>query len=206
MNNKFVSSKEASKLLNVHSNTLRAWESKGLITTYRSSPTGQRQYDVEKFLRTQDKPDFKENICYCRVSSRGQKDDLKNQIEFLKKNYPNHDIISDIGSGLNYKRKGLKTLLDKALKGTIGQIVVTYKDRLCRFGFDIFEYIINASGGEILVLNHLESSPQEEMVKDLTSIIHVFSCRLYGLRRYKKDIKEACKEKEIKEDEEVSVL
>ncbi len=198
MDNNFVSSNKATQLLNVHPNTLRTWESKGLIKSYRSTPQGQRKYDVQNFLNNKKTNETlevkKENICYCRVSSRNQKDDLINQVNFLKDKFPDHVIIQDIGSGLNYKRKGLKSILDKSIKGTIGQVVVTYKDRLCRFGFDIFEHIINSSGGEILVLNKDDSSPQEEMVKDLTSIIHVFSCRLYGLRRYKKTIKNACKE------------
>jgi putative resolvase len=195
MDNIFVSSNKAANVLNVHSNTLRTWESKGLIKSYRSTPRGQRRYDVESFLKNKKAIEVKkDNICYCRVSSRNQKEDLINQVKFLKDKFPEHDTIQDIGSGLNYKRKGLKTILDRAIKGTIGQVVVTYKDRLCRFGFDVFEYIINSSGGEILVLIKDDSSPQEEMVKDLTSIIHVFSCRLYGLRRYKKTIKDACKQ------------
>jgi predicted site-specific integrase-resolvase len=190
MNNEFVSSNKASKLLNVHPNTLRIWDSKGLVRSLRIGDKGQRKYDISALLK---KPEVvKENICYCRVSSRNQKDDLANQIRFLKEKFPQHNVISDIGSGLNYKRKGLRTILDKSIKGTLGQVVVTYKDRLCRFGFDLCEYIINSSGGEILVLNQTDNSPQEEMVKDLTSIIHVFSCRLYGLRRYKKTIKEIC--------------
>jgi len=191
MNNSFISSSKAAKTLNVHPNTLRAWESKGLIKSYRIGEKGQRKYDVTEFLKNPAPEPLKENILYCRVSSRGQKEDLNNQINYLKQKYPSYDIISDIGSGLNYKRKGLRTILDKAIKGTIGQVVVTYKDRLCRFGFDLIKYIVDKSGGEIVVLNNTDDSPQEEMVKDLTSIIHVFSCRLYGLRRYKKTIKEA---------------
>ena len=193
----FISSKKAAEILNVHPNTLRTWESKNLIKTYRCGINGQRKYDVESFLKTRNLKEEpkKQNICYCRVSSNNQKEDLKNQIEFLKEKYPDYDIISDIGSGLNYKRKGLKTILDRARNGTLGQVVVTYRDRLCRFGFDLLEYVINSSGGEIMVLNKNDNSPQEEMVKDLTSIIHVFSCRLYGLRRYKKTIKEASEEK-----------
>jgi len=195
----FVSSSKASKLLNVHSNTLRSWEAKGLIQAYRSCSTGQRQYNVEDFLQNRNHSrSIKENICFCRVSSKSQKDDLQNQINFLKEKFPHHVIVSDIGSGLNYKRKGLLSILDKSIKGFVGQIVVTYRDRLCRFGFDIIEHIIKSSGGEIVVLDNDEGSIQEEMVKDLTSIIHVFSCRLYGLRRYKKTIKKACKEKEEK--------
>ena len=200
MSSDFITSNKAAKLLNIHPNTLRTWDSKGLIRSLRIGEKGQRRYDVSNLIKKEEST--KENICYCRVSSRSQKEDLESQINFLKQKFPHHNVISDIGSGLNYKRKGLRTILDKAIKGTIGQVVVAYKDRLCRFGFELCEYVINASGGEILVLNQLDSSPQEEMVKDLTSIIHVFSCRLYGLRRYKKTIKEACK----KEGNELSVL
>jgi putative resolvase len=198
MNSSFISSSKASKTLNIHPNTLRTWESKGLVKSYRIGEKGQRKYDITEFLKNPVQKTVKENIIYCRVSSKGQKEDLNNQINFLKQKYPNYEVISDIGSGLNYKRKGLRTILDKSLKGIIGQVVVTYRDRLCRFGFDLVEYIIKSSGGEIMVLNNTNDSPQEEMVKDLTSIIHVFSCRLYGLRRYKKTIKEAinCEESE----------
>jgi putative resolvase len=207
MSNKtFVSTKEASKLLNVHPNTLRSWESKGLISSYRINESGQRKYNISNFLENkakqisiQEEVTDKQliNICYCRVSSKNQKEDLDNQINFLKEKFPNHVFITDIGSGLNYKRKGLKTLLDKCLQGVVGEVVVTYKDRLCRFGFDLIDWIISRSGGKIVVLSENETtSPEEEMVEDLTSIIHVFSCRLYGLRRYKKTIKKACREKE----------
>lgn len=201
MNTDFVSSKKASEVLGIHSNTLRTWESKGKIRSVRTEG-GSRRYDISSFIK--EKTNIKqplENICYCRVSSQGQKSDLNRQVEFLKNKFPNHDIITDIGSGLNYKRKGLKTILDKAMSGTLGQVVVAYRDRLCRFGFDLIEHLIKSKGGNILVLNDINSSPQEEMVKDLTSIIHVFSCRMYGLRKYKTQIKRdnILNEKENKE-------
>jgi predicted site-specific integrase-resolvase len=197
MDTTFCTSNQAAKLLNIHPNTLRSWEDKNIIQSFRSTDKGHRRYNIQEFLSKRNKqeepPIIKKNICYCRVSSRNQKEELKNQIEYLKSKYPNHDIITDIASGLNYKRKGLQKILDYAKQGIIGQIVVTFKDRMCRFGFELIQYVVESSGGEILVLNQLESSPQEEMVKDLTSIIHIFSCRLYGLRRYKKTIKEASK-------------
>lgn len=197
MDTTFCTSNQAAKLLNIHPNTLRSWEDKNIIQSFRSTDKGHRRYNIQEFLSKRNKqeetPIIKKNICYCRVSSRNQKEELKNQVEYLKTRYPDYDIITDIASGLNYKRKGLQKILDYAKQGIIGQIVVTFKDRMCRFGFELIEYVVESSGGEILVLNQLESSPQEEMVKDLTSIIHIFSCRLYGLRRYKKTIKEASK-------------
>lgn len=197
MDTTFCTSNQAAKLLNIHPNTLRSWEDKNIIQSFRSTDKGHRRYNIQEFLSKRNKqeetPIIKKNICYCRVSSRNQKEELKNQVEYLKTRYPDYDIITDIASGLNYKRKGLQKILDYAKQGIIGQIVVTFKDRMCRFGFELIQYVVESSGGEILVLNQLESSPQEEMVKDLTSIIHIFSCRLYGLRRYKKTIKEASK-------------
>lgn len=197
MDTTFCTSNQAAKFLNIHPNTLRSWEDKNIIQSFRSTDKGHRRYNIQEFLSKRNKqeelPIIKKNICYCRVSSRNQKEELKNQVEYLKSKYPNHDIITDIASGLNYKRKGLQKILDYAKQGIIGQIVVTFKDRMCRFGFELIQYVIESSGGEILVLNQIESSPQEEMVKDLTSIIHIFSCRLYGLRQYKKTIKEASK-------------
>lgn len=198
MDTTFCTSKQAAKLLNIHPNTLRSWEEKNIISSFRSTDSGHRRYNIQEFLlkrnKIQQEPQLiKKNICYCRVSSRNQKEELNNQVNYLKTIYPDHDIITDIASGLNYKRKGLQRILDFANKGLIAELVVTYKDRLCRFGFDLIEYIINSSGGKIVVLNQLETSPQEEMVTDLTNIIHIFSCRLYGLRKYKKTIKDASK-------------
>ena len=191
----------------MHPNTLRSWESKNLIEAIKT-PSGQRLYNIDSYVgKFIDKTESKKrtNYIYARVSSKGQKDDLKTQIQLLSLKFPSYEVISDIGSGLNYNRKGLKTILDKCLQGDIGQVVVTYKDRLCRFGFDAFEYLINKSGGKLVVLNDITSSPQEEMVKDLTSIIHVFSCRLYGLRRYKKEIKEVFEKETSKSKDEEDV-
>ncbi|NCV80035.1 MAG: IS607 family transposase [Actinobacteria bacterium] len=107
-------------------------------------------------------------------------------------------IIKDIGSGLNFKRKGFQTILDTAIKGNLGEIVVTHKDRLCRFGFELLEAVISkCSNGTIVVLDQRETSPQEELINDLLSIITVFSSRLYGLRSHtiKKQIQDTIKEK-----------
>jgi predicted site-specific integrase-resolvase len=130
-----------------------------------------------------DKPNIRKKICYCRVSTASQKEDLARQIQFFKLNYPDYTIISDNGSGINFKRKGFKTILDDAIKGYIEEVVVTHKDRLCRFGFELIEGIIREqSNGKIVVLNQKKTSPEQELVDDLISIITVFSSRLYGLR------------------------
>ena len=135
----------------------------------------------------------KRNICYCRVSTSSQKEDLERQVEFFRCKYPNHEIIKDIGSGLNFKRKGFNSILDFAFKGDIGEVVVTHKDRLCRFGFELVLRIIESTNGKILVLDKEETSPEKELVNDILSIITVFSSRLYGLRSHaiKNKIREA---------------
>ena len=128
------------------------------------------------------KKNNKRNICYCRVSTSSQKEDLERQIEYFRCKYPDYEIIKDIGSGLNFKRKGFNTILDTAFKGDIGEVVVTHKDRLCRFGFELVLRIIESTNGKILVLDKEETSPEKELVNDILSIITVFSSRLYGFR------------------------
>lgn len=135
----------------------------------------------------------KRRICYCRVSTASQKEDLERQANFLRIEYPNHEIIKEIGSGVNFKRKGFNSILDSAVKGNIEEIVVTHRDRLCRFGFDLVKRLVEQySNGKIVVLYTKEESREEELVNDLVSIITVFSSRLYGLRSnsIKKKIKE----------------
>lgn len=120
----------------------------------------------------------------------GQKDDLKNQITFIQQ-YVNakgiilDESITDIGSGLNYNRKKWNQLLTEIMQDKIDTIYVTYKDRFIRFGFEWFERLCNMHDTKIVVLNNKATSPDQELVDDLISIIHVFSCRLYGLRKYK---------------------
>ena len=128
------------------------------------------------------KDNNKRNIYYCRVTTSSQKEDLERQIEYFRCKYPDYEIIKDIGSGLNFKRKGFNTILDSAIKGDIGEVVVTHKDRLCRFGFELVLRIIESTNGKILVLDKEETSPEKELVNDILSIITVFSSRLYGFR------------------------
>jgi len=132
---------------------------------------------------------------------------LERQISFFTSKYPDYIIISDYGSGLNFKRKGLKTIITEAIKGNIKELVVTHKDRLCRFGFELIESIIKEySNGKIMVLDKGETSPEKELINDIISIITVFSSRLYGLRSHsdKKQIKEQTGNK-IKNDENQTI-
>ena len=180
--------KEASKILGVHWQTLRNWDTNGSIDTIRT-PGGKRLYNVTKYLESNDSltPNIiKKNICYCRVSTIGQKSDLEHQISYMKEKYPNYEIISDIGSGLNFKRTGLIKIIKYALHKELNEVVISYKDRLCRFGYDLIEMIIkDNSNGKITVLNNNDDTPEDELTKDLVSIINVFSAKLNGMRKYK---------------------
>jgi len=160
--NEFVTTKEASKILGITPTTLRRMDKAKQIITIRTSGN-KRLYNVQQYihsqLSTQDNSSDKVSICYCRVSSNGQKDDLQRQVEYMQEKYPTHQIIKDIGSGLNYKRKGIKTILEYAHRGIIQEVVVTYKDRLCRFGFELFEHILQTqSNAKIVVLNQSNCS------------------------------------------------
>jgi predicted site-specific integrase-resolvase len=102
----------------------------------------------------------------------------------MRSRYPEHEVIEDIGSGLGFKRKGFTSLLDAIMRGDVEELVIAHRDRLCRFGFELLERIAGANNCRIVVLDNTQLSPQDELVRDLISIIHVFSCRLYGLRKY----------------------
>jgi putative resolvase len=179
----FVSTKKACELFGVCPETLRNWDAKGQIKTMRT-PGNTRLYDISSLTKGSCK------IVYARVSSRGQKQDLESQILYLKTRYPEYEIIQDIGGGLSFKRKGLNILLERILSGDVSEVVVTHKDRLCRFGFELIETIASKFNCTIVVLDNSAWSPQSEIVRDLLSIIHVFSCRMYGLRKYSRKIKE----------------
>lgn len=182
----YVPSRIACQKLGVHAQTLRKWDNKGKIETIRTE-SGQRRYNITPILIKQNKQETI-NLCYCRVSSAGQKDNLENQVNYMKKLFPNHVIIQDIGSGLNFERKGLKKILDYANQKVIGQVVVAYKDRLARFGFSLIKQIVENSGGQVMVLNNRDFSKEEELVEDILSIITVFTARVSGLRSYRDKI------------------
>jgi predicted site-specific integrase-resolvase len=179
-----LTSKKACLKLGIHPNTLRKWAANGQIK-YIRTPAKQRLYDIDDFLS---KSSGRGKIVYCRVSSKNQKDDLCSQTKYMREQFPKHECIEDVGSGLNFKRKGFKTLLERIMSGSIEEVVVAYKDRLCRFGFELLEQVASKHNTKLVVLNKVELSPEDELVKDLLAIIHVFSRRLYGLRKYSKQI------------------
>jgi len=200
---RYLKGKQASELLNVHPRTLYQWEAKNWIETKRTK-SNIRLYNVDKYLReikiknnvkcycddnldTLDNIKEKINVNYVRVSSQGQKDDLERQIEMIQKAYPENIIIKDIGSGINMDRRGLRKIIDLAIKGKIGNVVVAYKDRLTRFGFELIESIIkDYSNGQIIILNNKdEMEPEEELIMDVMQVMNVFIAKMNGLRKYK---------------------
>lgn len=176
----YITSREACARLGIHVNTLRRWADAGRVPHYRTE-SGQRRYDVETYLGAKAKAAV---VCYCRVSSYAQRHALEQQVEFMQGRYPGAEIVRDIGSGLNNKRKGLKSILGRVLQHEKLSIVVAHKDRFARFGFELYRWIIEQCGSELLVLDDSLREPERELVEDLLSIVHVFSCRLYGLRNY----------------------
>jgi excisionase family DNA binding protein len=191
----YVNTREAVRRLGVHPNTLRNWANANKIKHIRT-PGKQRRYNVDDFLGERKEA---ATICYCRVSSYKQKDDLARQIQFMRNRFPGAKIIKDIGSGINFKRKGLQTILERTMQGDRIRLISAHKDRLCRFGFDLIKWIIERNGGELLVLNKNDLSPEEELTQDLLTILHVFSCRMHGLRSYKDKIAKDFTDKEPKE-------
>ena len=183
---RYVPSREASRILGVHPQTLRVWAREGRIDYIRTEGN-QRRYDVDSYIGNT-KPTI--TVCYCRVSSKKQSADLDRQIAFLRARYPDAEIVSDVGSGLNFKRRGLLAILERVHQGDKLRVVVAYRDRLARFGTELIETLLERNGGELVVLNQRDLSPEEELTTDLIAILTVFGARVNGLRRYRKEIKE----------------
>lgn len=186
--------KDFAELLNVSVKTLQRWDRDGVLTAYRT-PTDRRYYTLEQYKQFKGiSCTNKKTIIYTRVSTSNQKDDLINQVDFLKQ-YANakgiivDEVIEDFGSGLNYKRKKWNKLIDECMTSDVQTIIISNKDRFIRFGFDWFETFLDKFGVKLLIVNNESLSPTEELVQDIISILHIFSCRIYGLRKYKKKIK-----------------
>lgn len=188
---KYYSIHEFSKLIGRTPQTLRNWDMSGRLKPHHTGANGYRYYSHEQLNSvlgiTDETP--RKVIGYCRVSSNKQRDDLQRQIDnmenYLSATYPNYEIIQDIGSGINYTKRGLRLLLRKICNREVERIVVFYKDRLLRFGFELVEYVASLNGCEIEVVDSTEKTEQQELVEDLVQIITVFSCKLQGKRANK---------------------
>ncbi len=187
--NRFIKIGEAAKLLGVSVQTLRRWEREGELLPDRKSEGGTRYYDLDRLLGLQNvETDL--TIAYARVSSHDQKDDLRRQAERLEtycmaKGWT-FEVIQDLGSGMNYRKRGLKRLLDLIINRRIKRLVLTHKDRLLRFGVELVFALCEERQVEVVIINQGdEVSFEEELAQDVLEIITVFSARLYGSRSHK---------------------
>lgn len=189
--------KDFAELLNVSVKTLQRWDRDKILVAKRT-PTDRRYYTYDQYLEFKgvlNDSNTKKKIIYTRVSTNNQKDDLKNQVKFLldfanAKGIIIDEVIEDIGSGLNYNRKKWNKLIEHCMENKIDSIMVTHKDRFIRFGYEWFERFLGKYDVKIIVVNNETLSPNEELVQDIISILHVFSCKIYGMRKYKKKIEE----------------
>ena len=184
MPTKFYTSREAARILDVCPNSLRKWADNGEINCIRTK-SSQRRYDVDSYIG---KSTTSITICYCRVSSHRQRDDLERQVEFLRNQYPTAEFVRDIGSGLNFKRKGLKTILERAMSGINITLVVAHRDRLARFGIDLIRQVIEQSGGKLVILDETLLSLEQELTDELLNILDVLAERMPQLKSHKKQI------------------
>ena len=189
---KYYSAKTVTKILGVTAQTLRNWDKEGKLKPTYVKSNGYRYYSEESILSYTQERKTKKNlnvIGYVRVSSKKQIDDLERQVDniknYLSSKYESFDIITDIGSGINYNKPGLLKLIKKINKKEVDLIVVLYKDRLLRFGFELVEYFANLNNVKIEVLDKLDKNQDEELVEDLVQIITVFSCKIKGKRKSK---------------------
>ena len=187
----YYSINEFSKILGVSAQTLRNWDNSGKLHPHHTSSNGYRYYSHEQLNQVMN---IKLNldrkvIGYCRVSSNKQRVDLERQIQNMKTYLTAQgrpfEIISDIGSGINYKKKGLKELLKLITQNKVDKVVVLYEDRLLRFGYELVEYLASLYNCEIEIIDNTEKSEQQELVEDLVQIITVFSCKLQCKRSNK---------------------
>lgn len=194
MNEKYISAFKITKQYDITSNTLRTWANeKSIRCLHTKDGKGKRIYnlqDVERVIGVDVQEKLcRETVCYARVSSNHQKEDLERQISILGKAYPEAKIIKDIGSGVNFKRQGFTSLLQRVYNGGIQEIVVTDKDRLCRFGFEIIEWLLKQTDTKLVVLYPVtnekdddETNLTRELADDLLTITNHFVAKHNGMR------------------------
>lgn len=184
---------EAARYLGVSIQTLRRWEYEGRVPPAQRTAGGQRRYDLSQLQPSAQKvleTAHRKTIAYARVSSHDQKDDLDRQKHMLEMYCASQgwtfEVLGDLGSGLNYRKKGLKMLLQGIISGSVGRLVLTHKDRLLRFGAELIFALCEEKGVEVVMINQGDApSFEEELAQDVLEIIAVFSARLYGSRSRK---------------------
>jgi len=191
---KFICIKEAAELIGVTTTTLRRWEENKSFIPHHRTICGHRRYELKcvlNLLKKGEQTKEKKIVCYSRVSAHSQKDDLSRQTKLLEEYvenicYKNTLTINDIGSGLNFKKKGLNKLIKLILNNEVDKIIITHKDRLLCFGSDLLINIAKHIGVKIIILNDKQKTYEEDLVCSVLEIITVFSAKLYGSRRNKK--------------------
>lgn len=192
---KLVNISEAARILGVTTTTLRNWDKKGLLKPDEITKGKARRYRIESLRNINrniifTKDDLK-TIAYARVSSHDQREDLTRQVQVLElycsKHGYKYEVIQDLGSGMNYYKKGLTKLIDLILDNQVQRLVLTHKDRLLRFGAELIFSICEAKNVEVIIINQGDEAPsfEEELAKDVLEIITVFSAKLYGSRSKK---------------------
>ena len=189
---KYYSTKKVTEILGVTAQTLRNWDKEGKLKPSYVKSNGYRYYSEDSILSYTQERKTKKNlnvVGYARVSSKKQSEDLERQINnlntYISSKYDSFDIITDIGSGINYNKPGLKKLIEKINKKEVDLIIVLYKDRLLRFGFELVEYFAELNNVKIEILDKTDKNQDEELVEDLLQIITVFSCKIQGKRKTK---------------------
>jgi predicted site-specific integrase-resolvase len=201
------SPKRFGELIGKSVNTLQKWDRKGILPAFRS-PTNRRYYTHEQYLQYRGLISSERGvvIAYARVSSPAQKKDLTIQKQALRAYCQEHVIqvdqwVEDVGSALNYKRKGFNQIIEQIELGQVRQLILAYQDRFVRFGYDWFEAFCQRHGTDVLLINDESFSPQEELVRDVIAIVTVFSARLHGLRSHKNALRAAALGKEETDDQ-----
>ena len=166
---KYITSKKVRELYGVCNSTLKRWANEGKITSIRT--IGNKRlygcYDIRRVFGVESIEKKKRKLCYARVSSQKQKEDLEKQVEDLQREYPDHEIIQDIGSGINFERKGFKTLVDQIMSGNISELVISHRDRLVRFGYPLIEQICQKFECKIVVQHkNVNSDPTNDLAED----------------------------------------
>ncbi len=206
--------RKAIQELGVHPNTLRRWENEGKITPHRTQ-AGQRRYniaDIRALLQANAAADaanadnaadngaaaaaavvdpepkpVENKVVYCRVSSAKQRADLQRQQTFMQRKYPTYEVVSDVSSGTHYNRPGMQRLLERIMRREITAIAAYSKDRIGRFGYDLFARICEFHGVELIIIKSEDNSPQEELADDIITIVTSFAAKAHGMRKYRAD-------------------
>ncbi len=185
-NKEYISIREASKMSGICPQTLRKLSDQKKLSSYRTL-SGQRKFDKQSledlcsstsYLNKID--ENQKHFIYARVTSEQDRDALDRQIAYIKNadpKYSDYIVLTDITTSMNFKRKGLSILIDACMHGTIGNVVITHKDRISRFAFDLVEQMVNKSGGKIIILNDGESCNDKELSEDLLTIARIYCKR-----------------------------